>query len=366
MGTALHRSIHASSRLVKHELLADRRYHPNLGGITRGGLANHFPMTILALHGLGASDEEVTAFIESWPRQRAPVDETGLGLVDRHVVTATNWPEFLGRSEYLLEFRRVFEEGLTGPQGLRTVTHALSVMRDALPMGLFHPLIRLSFAVSDGDSGLIADALAYMAIRYFDLFRGELPKGTGTRALSSIWGSISPTNQQAVILDALDGASIRICEHLCADTDLQREALDFELTRPTLPQRMREIAGLALRLYVNTPSLTTLHAVTSVQALAELTQALGDTDEREIFVALWARYWVWLTALYIEKGQPALPTAPSAAPTTDWSMLAARARAVPEVHLIKMAYSCRWLDEKLGPDPLYKIAVEAMLAKQSR
>jgi len=33
------------------------------------------------------------------------------------------------------------------------------------------------------------------------------------------------------------------------------------------------------------------------------------------------------------------------------------------VHLIKMAYSCRWLDETLGPDPLYKVAVEAMIRK---
>src|SRR5262245_15818869 len=109
MANAFTELIGASS-LVDQELARDRRYHPNLGGITRGGLANHFPMTVLALHGLGASDEEVESFIRVWPRHRAPLDETGLGLVDRGILTQENWPAFLGHSEYLLEFRRVFEE----------------------------------------------------------------------------------------------------------------------------------------------------------------------------------------------------------------------------------------------------------------
>ena len=33
------------SALVNEEMAFDSQFHPNLGGITRGGMANHFPMT---------------------------------------------------------------------------------------------------------------------------------------------------------------------------------------------------------------------------------------------------------------------------------------------------------------------------------
>lgn len=354
------------SRLVNDELALDRRYHPNLGGITRGGLANHYPMTLSALSALGASDDEVRAFMRGWPRHRAPLGDEQLGLRDSGTVTADNWSALLGRSDYLLEFRRMFEAKLAGPDGLATVTQALGVMRDGLPMGLFHPLIRLAFAVTHGDRGLIADALAYMAIRHFDLYRAELPRpqdGSAHRSAASVWREIATASQ--VELTA-SGGTIRICEELCADRALHEAALppDFVLSRASLASRIPEIASLALRLYVALPSLTTLHAVTAAQALAELTARLG--AEHEVLVALWARYWTWLTALYVEKGQPsALPVVDAArAPRESWSDLVARARVIPEVHLIKMTYSCRWLDENLGPDPLYKLAVLRMLSER--
>ena len=32
-------------------------------------------------------------------------------------------------------------------------------------------------------------------------------------------------------------------------------------------------------------------------------------------------------------------------------------------HLIKMTFSCRWLDEAFGPEPLYKVAITKVLAQ---
>ena len=354
------------TEFIAGELARDRRYHPNLGGITRGGLANHYPMTILALHGLGASDAQVQAFMNSWPRHRAPIDDGALGLVDTGTLTAESWPAHLGRSDYLLEFRRVFQEGLDGPEALATVTRALAVMRDGLPMGLFHPLIRLSFALGFGDRGMIADALAYMAIRHFDLYRGELPRAVASdasRSPQSVWRGLVPTAAQTELVGSLGGASIHICERLCGDPALRAAALPsgFDLSAATLPARTREIAALVIRLYVDTPSLTTLHAVTAFHALADITRQLG-ADEPEVFVDLWERYWIWLTALWIEKGRPELAAdAPYEAPRESWDELAVLVRRLPEVHLIKMTYSCRALDETFGPDPFYKVAVLGML-----
>ena len=363
----------AASSLVENELKHDRQFHPNLGGITKGGLANHYPMTLLALHGLGATDDEVRAFRLAWPRHRASI-AGDLRLVDRGLVTAENWPGFLGQSERLPEFRRVFE-ALLARQGLDAVTPALTAMRDALPMGLFHPLIRLSFGVTHGDRGLIADALAYMAIRHSDLFHTSPSPSAianeASRSAASVWRRLADNDEVWRLRHSFDGGSIHVCERLCAESALHEAALpaDFSVSRATLAGRMPEICALALRLYLFAPSLTTLHGVTAAQALADLTlRTAAAGDDSDAFAALWARYWIWLSALYIEKGRPRdLPALDPRRVGTEpsWPELAPLARAIPEVHLIKMAYSCRWLDETFGAEPLYKLAVVNMLSERN-
>ena len=77
---------------------------------------------------------------------------------------------------------------------------------------------------------------------------------------------------------------------------------------------------------------------------------------------------MWLTTLYVEKGRPtALPALDEASPRSvvDWEALSRAARAIPEVHLVKMTYTCRWLDETFGPEPLYALAVRNMLREQN-
>lgn len=333
--------------VVKQELADDRRYHPNLGGVTRGGLANHYPMTLLALDGLGASDAEVNAFRRQWGRHRAALD-TDLGLSDEGVVTLENWPAYLGHAERLLEFRRVFEALLAMRPASEVVASTLATMRDGLPMGLFHPVIRLSFACEQQDAGMIADALAYAAIRFADLFRAPslTPPASGDISPAQVWQRIASGEP----IEVPPGAALRVCEQLSAAPALQRAALPDGLAL-----RVPAICALALRLYLHEPALTTLHAVTAAQALAQLTTS----------PELWTRYWIWLTGLFVEKGRPAvLPgaVAPGALNAEhDWPALSRQARASSEVHLIKMAYTCRWLDAQLGPEPLYRLAVLNMV-----
>ena len=54
------------STFVNSEIEMDGDYHPNLGGVTKGGLSNHYLMTIITLHELGATDEEIKRFKNSW------------------------------------------------------------------------------------------------------------------------------------------------------------------------------------------------------------------------------------------------------------------------------------------------------------
>jgi len=361
------------SELLNKELQLDGNYHPNLGGISRGGMANHYPMTIISMHELGASDQQISHFKRQWPRNRALIDET-LGLVDQHELTSQNWHLYLGQSQKLTEFRRVFyqqfseplsEESLidTDTDVMTTVlTNALEKMRDGLPMGLFHPLIRLSFAAIQGDKGLLADALAYMAIRYHDVYQTQQLK-EGEPNLSY-------------------GGSIHVCEQLCSYSFVHTQALSSNdtISADNLKNSMARICKAAIQLYLTQPSLTTLHGVTASQGLVDLTLRFAtDKQSQTVFAGLWQRYWIWLTALAIEKGSLEKISTLENAHETDqkidqkvgqkegkkqeinWQDLADKALRTNEVHIIKMVYSCQWLYQQIDADPLYYQAAKTLL-----
>ncbi|MCJ8274710.1 MAG: questin oxidase family protein [Psychrosphaera sp.] len=357
------------SELVNGEILKDSHFHPNLGGITQGGMANHYPMTILSMQALGATDQQIVAFRNSWPRHRAHI-VNDLHLTDTGELTAQNWPLFLGQSDKLREFRRVFLQLLAEGELAGVITNALAKMQHGLPMGLFHPLIRLSFAVMHGDTGIIADALAYMAIRYKDLYQHPLivdnDKLTVTAAES--WAVINKTLQSNRLSYPL-GGTIRVCEQMCADSAVHQLAFSngFTISDNNLDSKVADICQGAVKLYLLQPALTTLHAVTACQALADLTDRFATTAaNRASFAKLWQLMWIWLTALYIEKGHPAkLPSVEGATVLHkrqhDWKQLIQMALQTREVHVMKMAFSCQWLFERGKGDELYVLAVVRML-----
>lgn len=349
----------AMSELLNKELQLDGNYHPNLGGISRGGMANHYPMTIISMHELGASDQQISHFKRQWPRNRALIDET-LGLVDQHELTSQNWHLYLGQSQKLKEFRRVFYQQLT--EDKHALTNALEKMQDGIPMGLFHPLIRLSFAAIQGDKGLLADALAYMAIRYHDVYQTQQLK-EGEPSLSY-------------------GGSIHVCEQLCAYSFVHTQALNSNdaISADNLKNSMARICKAAIQLYLTQSSLTTLHGVTASQGLVDLTLRFAtDKHSQTVFASLWQRYWIWLTALAIEKGCiEKISTLGNAHETgqkidqkigkkedkeqkINWQDLVDKALITNEVHIIKMVYSCQWLYQKIDADPLYYQAAKTML-----
>ena len=371
----------AVSNFVNDEMHNDSFFHPNLGGVTKGGMSNHFPMTIMSLAGLGATDDEIKRFRQAWPRYRSHV-ETELGLRDNNDITLDNWNDYLGQASRLLEFRRVFTQGIVAFGAKEFVTEALEQMKLGLPMGLFHPLIQLSFAVIHGDNKLIANALAYFAIRYQNLYRNldlQYPELslTDTAELllpdisaSSTWADINLNIDKVTVGFQPRGGSLHICEQLCSENTIQQLAFShgFVINEQNLKSRIAEISQLAIRLYLAEPALTTLHAVTACQALADLTLCFGaDKKMFKTYRKLWSLYWVWLTGLYLEKGFPAeLPNVKDNNISFDsWEVIAKKARNIPEVHLIKMVYSCKWLYENIKQNELYRVAVMNILKEQN-
>jgi hypothetical protein len=367
----------AVSSFVNDEMHHDSFFHPNLGGVTKGGMSNHYPMTIMSLAGLGASDAEIKRFRQTWPRYRSHV-ETELGLMDNEEITLDNWKDYLGQASRLLEFRRVFLQGVVKFGVKEFVTQALEQMKLGLPMGLFHPLIQLSFAVMHGDNKLIANALAYFAIRYQNLYRNYpgLPLlDTAAPLLSGIsastkWAGINQNIGKVTVSFQPRDGSLSICEQLCGESTIQQLAFSegFMINEKSLKNKIAEISQLAIRLYLAEPALTTLHAVTACQALADLTLRFNtDKKAAKTYSKLWSLYWIWLTGLYLEKGFPdSLPSVKgSGAPFYSWQVIAEKARNIPEVHLIKMAYSCKWLYENIEHNELYRVSALNMLIEEN-
>lgn len=359
------------SSLVNTAMYNDSFYHPNLGGVTKGGMSNHYPMTIMSLAGLGASDAEIKRFSQAWPRYRTHLHKQ-LDLVDSGEITLHNWPEYLGQSQRLLEFRRVFAQAILHFGTTTFINEALDTLKLGLPMGLFHPLIQLSFAVIHQDIHLIANALAYFAIRYENLY-GQYPKLSLPHSEITATSQWAKINQRQSTLKASfknNGGSLNSCERLCGEGNIQQLAFSngFVINRNNLHEKMAEIAQAAIRLYLLQPALTTLHAVTACQALADLTQRFGtNKNQAETFSKLWSLYWIWLTGLYLEKGAAqALPKVKTAHKEFDsWQTIAKQARNIPEVHLIKMVYSCKWLSENIENNPLYRLACMNILAEKN-
>ncbi|OEE66303.1 hypothetical protein A1OO_10965 [Enterovibrio norvegicus FF-33] len=360
------------SALVNDEMLKDSAFHPNLGGVTKGGMANHYPMTIMSLQALGASDENIRDFRASWPRYRSKITDD-LRLRDKGVVTQENWPDYLGQANLLADFQRMFYDGLQATDDQNAyIMSALDKLQYALPMGLFHPLIRVSFAMMHGDKGLIADALAYWAIRYEDLYKRMLPPRTDFASISvsaeENWVTLHAAKPEL----SFRGGSLNVCERLCSEPALHDIAVaeNFFITEENLELKIQEIGDRAIGLYLFEPALTTLHGVTAFQALVDITQTvLGDSDRfRPLLAELWQRYWIWLTALYIEKGVPeALPSvveeSRSDVDAFAWEDIASAIVKVPEVHAIKMVFSCKWLFENLDANPRYKAAAINVLSQ---
>lgn len=363
------------STFVNDEMYRDSFFHPNLGGITKGGMSNHYPMTIMSLAGLGANDEEIERFRQARPRYRSHV-ERELRLIDKDEITLDNWISYLGHANRLLEFRRVFTQGILKFGVNEFVTDVLEQVKLALPMGLFHPLIQLSFAVTHGDKKLIANALAYFAIRYQNLYGNYLGhpelslSDTADLSATKKWANINRNINKVEVSFQPSGGSLNVCEKLCGESSIQALAFSqgFFINEQNLLSKITEISELAIRLYLAEPALTTLHAVTACQALADLTLRFGlGRKNAKAYSHLWSIYWIWLTGLYLEKGFPsALPSVIDNYNSFDnWESLAEKACNTPEVHLVKMVYSCKWLYENIEPNELYRISAMNIIKEKN-
>lgn len=318
---------------ILRELLArNRGMHP----IYRGGLANHLPMELCALSGLGASSERMSAFFASYSRRLDPFPAEG------RAVSKDTWRQLLGQPDALYGFAQYFAGDLRERGREVVLRDVLEAFAPSVSSELFHCLIRTAFGVRFDDDEEVAHGLAYWAIRPQAL--GPLaPEAGREREFAALLARVreSPSLGQAELKGNSNPGRMKQASQLVGFPEVV-DAL--EVDEGTLDRMARAVLGL----YVSTRDFTALHAVTSTHALRILLPYFPDRD-------LALRYHAQaLLAAYVRMGAPEIDPR-SAEDAPPWDAIATKAVASEDDHDAKFVYACREEQFARG-DALYRRA----------
>ena len=305
-------------------------------------LANHLPMVMVALAGLGASDRRLRqyyAFYRDTNRLR-------LAPANGRRIDAGNWREHRGdrrlegdyRGFFMAEVRRL---GAAGAERAYLPDLATGIGASAL-----HALMRLAYAEMTGNEAEIGLALGYWATTYL--------------ALAPSGGAAPVTDDPAAVLARLAGqADLR---EIRPESDLLWHAMRAVGRDPRFApvidwlaiddRTLARMAGASLVLFAQTMDFCALHAVTGSHWIRLIP---ADRVERALLIRY---FWQAIAAVYPKMGLPALPdeaaiAAMREAPCPPWPEIAAAACASDDEHDHSLVFSA-WQEEATYGDPLYR------------
>ena len=318
-------------------LIEEGRRH---SALYEGDLANHLPMALIALDGLGADDGQIEAFAARYEKKLLAAPAPGAPI------TAATAESFLGRHEALGSWIRFFEEELArvgAPETVRTWTHRLA---PGIGSFAFHGVIRVAYALESGSMSELARGLASWAAAYQAL--GELPPPTG---------ALSPGEALATLDGDPRFNRRRYPGRRIADR-MAQAAADPEAARLVAAAGTTDIAALAAALlsaYAATGNFTVLHGLTACHAFRNLRPLMDDPARAERYL------WQALVCAYLSAGGPAAGAPPKGDDGLDWPEIRRRAAAASDEHDIKLAYSA-WREWQRYGDDRYRRVASAALA----
>jgi hypothetical protein len=364
----------AEAAVLKGILANNRKSHAQIGGY----LSNHCSMTTQSLHSIGAPAKRIRAwFASEFEHARDPLQHT-------HNVTITrkNYEEYLGKPQLNYNYVQFFESELARLKNDHVALLQLYYPRLAggVVLGLFHPLIRLDFALVHPSPGLhVADSLAYAAIRYtHTLFAPQPVAAELKQSLSplQIMQTFATSHKDKAQLSGY-GSNFDKVFFWMQNKAFRAQALGKLALhdKKQTAQALRGVAEAALHLYGTSPSLFALHGVTASHAMFDVVPLLPLAAQQHMIQL----FVTWLCALYVNKQTPALPYDASKDTEThhkgkavpigklDWPALKKQSYSQREqhTHVVKMIYSSFVLASKLNAAnaPLYKHVCNRIIAQ---
>ncbi len=305
-------------------------------------LANHLPMVLVALRRMGASDERLAEFFETYRKTN--------GLVPAPPSVAQiardRWTEALGDRRRETDYRAFFVNEVTRHGARAVIATYMPTLVPGIAASALHALMRLAYGVLNDDSMEVGTALGYWAATYLPLC-----PATGAPPITD--------EPAAVFLRLRDYPTFKSVE---VELDLLWHFMRSMAAKPEftpvvdwlhiVPGTHDRMAKAALALMAGTMDFCAVHAVTGLHWIRILTDHWPNQD-------LALRYfWAAIAALYPKIGFPDLPSAKqldawrhSACP--DWPEIMAKAIRSDDEHDLSYTFSSHeeW---KFYGDPLYR------------
>jgi hypothetical protein len=300
-------------------------------------------MVIVALRRLGANDERLAQFFETYrvvnhlvpmPPAVAPIRRA-------------QWTAALGDRSRERDYRTFFTDEVAR-LGIRdAIATYLPTLTPAIASSALHGFMRLAYGVMRDDPAEVGAALGYWSACYLTL-------GPAT-------GAPPVTDDPGEVLLRLQ--PVEAFRHVDVELDLlwhfMRAMAKKDEFRPVIdwlaigPDTLSRVAAASLALYAGTMDFCALHALTGTHWMRILWPVLPDPE-----LAL-RHFWQAIAALYPKIGFPDLPSAEALrawreAPCPDWPAIKAAAVQCDDEHDLSLTFSA-FEEWKVYGDPLYKV-----------
>ncbi len=227
-----------------------------LSPIYNEGLTNHLPMMIVALQKLGIEDDDIEFISEEYVGRKHIPD-----LTDKYYVKSKDEIEYVTLTNlYITKINKLGKE--------EVVRWYLNKAKFALVSGLFHGLIRLSYALMTDSDLLVAQAMAYFDIIYFECDLNYDIKLNESKELKKLI-----EYRKSSITSFEKGSTMKKLEELINHDYIRNNLFSI---RENEQERM---LTLFVNQYLKTKDFYMLHVITGFHALITLKDYFKDFEE---------------------------------------------------------------------------------------
>ena len=312
----------------------------------RGGMTNHLPMALHALHELGADDARMAQFAASYVRR---FDDIEPPRPAAPAVPAADWRGLRGQPEAYVPLHGAFA-AMVERQGVdETLRQSLPDLWSGVSAAAFHGLIRTGHAVQSGHVASLTQALAYWAWRWQPL---SAPASEGVPMPPDEW--VAALAEHACDLSAAQGlisGRMQMVQTMPAFIGLSGR---LQFLPGDLQATLHALWALAAQRYAATSNFTVLHMVTACRAIQVLLPWLSDgPTARDALARSYA------AALLVSGAVGPRPSDSGPVPAS-WPAVVAAAIGSDDDHVVKLVHACRDAFHRCGDGPWLSAAARAV------
>lgn len=314
---------------MSYSILSQRfkEYHALYGN----RLANHLPMALYSLESLGASEQQLSNFFESYSKRLQLIsDEEIMDFVSAEFEFGRTYQYYIGFFETKLN--------LLGQETF--LMKYLNFFSNSLASSAFHALIRLAFAVEADNSDEMIRSFALFSIEY--------------QSLDANPSILKERLEDILVKNSFFGEKCHFPDGIIVDRmnaihrDIQAENHKILPSTITLEQ----LAEFTSNNLWNYNDFTILHTVTGLHAFRVLSKYFQNQDEVLTNLSYAILVATWSTGLKFDKKEIKIKNSFSS-----WDSIKEEACKSKNDHVIKLTYSC-YEEGAFYDNPIYQQIAE--------